>query len=330
MRHSCLISWSAVAATSLALLSQPAAAAEPSAKGVIPERTDLDAVAREAVQKLLNGKVLHFSNEDDGGDRFEFLLTLALPAKKGGRYASHYLIARDKESVAVVILSPKADPFAYVTGGFMAGFDPTDPGSLVIYPEGNPTLKIMADPTNGNFETELSFSRNAEKPVVLVDLDSVLQTALVKIERASYDLRRKALHLTTKSSELLAVFPDDEQDRTTPVRSLVVKSRAGVLIAVSNVRVGGERSPLFGHDRAAFERLGVPTRVLGEREAPTVPLFVPPSFGSDERERRGIERVRTLFPDVSKLIFRPPARPTPPGVSGKESVQSPESAPALR
>lgn len=142
----------------------------------------------------------------------------------------------------------------------MAGFDTSDPGRLVLYPEGNPTLEIAADPKKGSFVTELSFRRNAEEPKVPVDLDSVLQTALAKVEKVSYDLRRNTLRLTTEKSELLIVFPDAEQERMTPVRSLIVKSNAGAVIAISSVRVGGERSSVLGHDKAAFEKLGVPTR----------------------------------------------------------------------
>ena len=207
----------------------------------------------------------------------------------------------------------------------MAGFDPTRPGLLVLYTQGNPTLEIAADPKHGSLVTELSFRRKVGKPEVLVDLDSVLQTAVAKVEKVSYDLRRKSLRLTTENSELFIVFPDPAQEEVAPVRSLVVKSKSGAVIAISNIRVGGERSSALGHDKAEFDKLGVPTRVLGEKEAPTVPLFVPPTFGRDQREQQGIEKVRTLFPSLPKPTA-PATRPvnevraaTEPLIDGKSS-----------
>lgn len=60
------------------------------------------------MQKLLDRKALRFSSGSDGaGERFEFLLTVVVPANGDRRYATHCLIARDKDSVAVVVLSAK-------------------------------------------------------------------------------------------------------------------------------------------------------------------------------------------------------------------------------
>lgn len=256
-----------------------------------------DEGVREVLKGVLDRKILRLSTDPESvADRFEFLLTLIVPAKGGAAAASSYIVARDKDSVAALVLSPRGDPFAYATQGPMAGFDLTDPGRLMLYGTGAPKFVLTLGEEKDNLDLEFSFLRNAEAPEVLVDLEALVRGALENAERATYDRKRKRVHLATRKADILIALPLKEDEKEFGISDLVVKSKAGLVLAMSDIRTGGERSAILGREKAAFERLGLPTRTVGEKEAPRVPLFVPTGFGRRGKEQEAIKRLRTLFP----------------------------------
>lgn len=304
-----------------------ARAAEP-----VPGRADAagpvgeDAEAREVLDRLLESKALRLSTgKDSASDRFELALTLRLPAKDGRTYGSRYVVARDKDAVAALVLSLRGEPFAYATAGLLAGFDVTDPGSLVLCDEGAPKFVLSLNEDKENLDLELSFRKSAEAPEVTFDPEALLRGARKKATRVSYDREERLIRLETPKTVVVLALSPAEQGQGFGLRALTVKSKAGLSLSLA-VRTGGERSAILGFDRAAFERLGLPARTLGGKDVPKISLLVPPTFGNSEKERRAIDRVRELF---TKPRDPSPGRPgAPGGEGGGEKDRAPAGASA--
>ena len=245
-------------------------------------------------------KLLRLSMGGDGaGDRFEFLITLAIPGKDGRRHASRYLVARDGDEMAALVLSQRNSPFAYVTQGLMAGFDLAEPGTLILSGKGAPRFEFSLGEEGDNVDVELSFARNLERPQLRLELGPFLRAALENAKRMDFNAdRRMARFATEKSSMLVVLSPEGEAARF-GVSGVIMKTRPGLALSLSNVRVGGKRSAILGLKMNDFLRLGLPTRVAGNDDEPKVPLFVPPTFEKHAVERRAAEGLRELFPRIS-------------------------------
>ena len=265
---------------------------------------------------------LLFSNAPDGGpDRFELLLTIVLPFKGGGTLATNYVVARDKDDVAVLVLSASGAPYAYVTKGLFAGFDQADLGTLVLHDRGAPSLSVGVEPASNQFVLDLSYKAKAERADVRLDFDSVILAAAAKVERATLDDARHLIKVSTAKSVVGVFLPTDESVTGAPLRGLVMKSENGLAVAVSNIRTT-DRSAILGLDKAAFEKLGIPTRFAADGRAAVVPLVVPAGFGSNEKEKEGIKRLVALLPNARYDPVITPEEPLssepPPGGAGGE------------
>ena len=139
-------------------------------------------------------------------------------------------------------------------------------------------------------------------------MEQVLQAALSKLELATFDPRRKLLKLSTEKSITGVFLPLDDGQPDAPLRGIVIRSKGGPAIALSNIRLK-ERSSILGLDKAAFEKLGLPLRLADDNDPPKFPLLVPPAFGEHEKEKLGVERLIKLFPNVKYDPAVTPASP---------------------
>ena len=293
-----------VSAAALAALTA-FAAATPSRpgdgdKGPAELRAVTPDVRRTLEEAFADEKLMRLSTGDDGAaNRFEILVTLAVPGNDGRRHSSHYLVARDGDEAAALVLSPRGSPFAYATTGLMAGFDPAEPGRLILSGTGAPHFRLALGEEGDNVDVQLSFDRDLTRPQFRLELAPLLRGALENAKRMDFDREKRIARFATGRSSILVVLAREGGTARFRVNGLVVKSRAGHALSLSNVRVGGKRSTILGVSKEDFLRLGLPTRVVEGEERPQVPLFVPPHFDDDEDSRRAIERVRGLFPRFS-------------------------------
>ena len=308
----------------------PAATPPPSTAPVPVGPTEVEPRAKALLDQLLTDESLSLG----GDERFAFRLTMTVPVKGGSTHSSTFLVARDKDALAMLVVAADGSPYAFATNELFAGFSPTVPGRLIVCTRGAPTITLGGDEADGDFDVELSFSGKAEQAKVAVDLRSVIRTAAAKLLEARYDEKANALHLTTPNGDIWLPLVDERERDPFPIAGLIVRNRKGFSISVSNLTRQPRWPELLSISKAGIEKLGLPMHVLGEKEAPLVPLFVPPAFGRTEKERQASDRFRTLFPSLAAPATRPtdPATTTPvrdrarprsgQQVSGREVMQS--------
>ena len=286
--------------------TRPAPATAPAAS-----QPKLDSLVATAVREALGRGPLAFSTGAAGPERYEFMLTMVAPLKDGGEAVSNYAVARDGDEVAVLVLSSAGAPYAYATNGLLVGFDPTEPGRLLVYGDGGaPSVWLGVDAASKKFRSELSYRSKVQSAAVDVDVQPVLAAAIANLELATFDPRRRVVKLSTRNSIVGVFLPPDGEDAAAdaPLRGLIPRSKGGPGVALSNVRTR-ERSSILGRARVEFERLGIPVRVADDKAPPKFPLFVPPAFGRNDKEKQGIERMIKVFPDVR---FEPAVTPSSP------------------
>ena len=291
------------------ILSAPLYAADVVSATTAPtsRRAVGDAQAMALLEKLSNDKSLRLTGGPDSVfNNFEFVLTIAAPDKAGRLQATTFLVASDGEALAVLSLASDGSPYAFAKTGFFVGFSRTIPGRLIVCNRGAAGVLVGADEANGDFQLELFFSRKLPKPTLLVDLGSIIRTATAKLQEVRYDARENTLSLTTPNSEMRLALSGDAGGGNLPLAGMVLHASNGLLITVSDLTTEIRHPELFAVDKASVEKLGLPMHVLGEGEAARVPFFVPPTFGSREKEREAITRFRGLFPDLAVMKAAPP------------------------
>ena len=286
----------------------PAATPPPSTAPVPVGPTEVEPRAKALLDQLLLDESLSLR----GDERFAFRLTMTVPVKGGSTHSSTFLVARDKDALAMLVVAPDGSPYAFATNELFAGFSPTAPGRLIVCTRGAPAITLAGDEADGHFNIDLSFSGKAEQARVAVDLRSVIRTAAAKLLEARYDEKSNALHLTTPNGDIWLPLVDEREREPFPITGLIVRNRKGFSISVSDLTRQPRWPELLSIRKAGIEGLGLPMHVLGEKEAPLVPLFVPSAFRRTEKERRASDRFRTLFPSLPA----PNAAPATPRAGG--------------
>jgi hypothetical protein len=274
--------------------------------------TTVPAAVQEQLEGLLkDARRLSLSMKPDSfADRFEFVLTLMLPARGNSSEGSSYLIACDKDELAAAVFSARGQPFAYATTGFLGELDPT--GQFCVCEDGAPRFVFGLSNPGGQLEAELAFVRGVAHPSVEVDLGPFLQAARKKAVSGTWDAERRTIQLVTDKARISVVLPEHANDRTFPVQAVAIASNAGLVVVLSGIRTDRPRSPILGLDQAAFRRAGLGWRPLPQNRDVKLPLLVPLHFGETEPEERAIERLRDVLPEPPQ----PTTRSSPASASG--------------
>jgi hypothetical protein len=237
--------------------------------------------------------------EDSAADRFEFVLTLMIPAKEGLSDGSSYWVARDGKEMAAAVYSGRGEPYGYATKRFLGVLGPPATGTLSLLQAGSPRFVFAAARTGAGLESELSFVRDDDAPRVDVQLGPVLEGVLKKAVGGSFDAKTNSVRLLAEKSTVSIMLAKPHGQGSFPVEAIAIASKAGVAVILSDIRTGGERPRILGLKTTAFRETGLTIRQLDQRDA-KLPLLVPSTFGSSDAERQAIEKMRAILPSLPK------------------------------
>jgi hypothetical protein len=274
-------------------------------------RDDVGPGAREAIKNVLaDGKLLRLTMGDDGAaDCFRFMVTLVLKTNGNATVPTNYVVARDHHQMAAVVLSGRGDPYAYLTKGFMAGFDPMEPGQLLVNTDGNPRFVFELGKEN-DLDVELSFLHSIKQPELRIDLNEILRGAIANAGRADYDPQRRIVRMATESSSMLVALPPATAQGQFGIERLELHSRTGAIVVFPGITLGAPPPQIFNIDKGAFEAAGLKTREATQTEPGNVSLLVPRAFGTHPQESLAITRMKAMLPESMLSQKGPTTRPS--------------------
>jgi hypothetical protein len=249
----------------------------------------------EAVRALTDNPALHLSTEDRLTKHFHALVRIAFKTREGTRGTS-YLVQRDDERAAVLILSDQGLPFCYMTDGFLAIFNPDKAGQLLVYEGGSPSFTLASDREDGTASCELTFDSKAESARVTLDIAAILRACLKKARAVTLEASNGEIELKTERSLVSIEQAPQHNPHGFPLTGITIVGTAGDSVAAGPIGLDSQPAArLFGIDRRAVEQLDINCRQLSAEDAARLEVIVPPRFGRDAREKAAAERFMKLY-----------------------------------
>ena len=291
-------------ATSRGPASQPAEAAKP-AEAIKPP----PAVQR-VVDDLLASKVLRLSTDAGSPvDGFHFRFALRPPADVA-RPPTEVLVGRRKEKLGIVASSIATQlPFAYIRDGLMVRLDPERPGGLIAHEGGRASFTFGMGPDGpvGDF----GYTAEAGgKSGIVADPGAVLAGLTGRLAAAKYDEPSRTLQARTVrgagvrltlAGEAPAAHPaaqpapavDDAARYPIDMMAMVAPNGMGVILTA--VQLAPPPEAFVGATLDDVRKLGLPVRLLDDKEVGRVSLFPTADLGKNEPDREASRKLASLL-----------------------------------
>jgi hypothetical protein len=265
------------------------------------ERTDAPACEPlVAVQRLAEDHALCLSSDDRLAKRFHALIRIAFHARDGVR-ATGYLVQRDDQRVAVLMLSDDGLPFCYMSNGFLAAFNADKPGHLLVHEGGSPSCTLNCDVDTGRGSCNVGYASNGGPPRVLLDFPAILSACSKLAHDATLDRDKGEIVLKTRQATVSIELAPAQDAHGFPIKLLTMLGVARDSLAVGPIGLESEPAVnLMGIDRGVVDGLEIPYRRLTGEQASRLDVIVPPRFGTNQLEKQAAQRLMTLFPPRRK------------------------------
>jgi hypothetical protein len=253
--------------------------------------------AVETLKKLLADGHLRLSSDDRLAQHFHALVRIGFPSPDGTKkHGTTYLIHRDAERVAVLVLSDTALPYCYMTNGLAATFDPTQRGRVLAREQGNPTFVLSSDPAGTRFVCDVSYDTRAESASVVLDFSSLLAAPLANAKGVRLDRQAHSIEVSTEHAILSVELPEGDDRHGFPIKALAISGQGGDSLAAGPI--GTESAPaahILGITKEQIERAGLKVKTAGAEEAARFEAIVPADFGKDRNEKQAAQRLMGMF-----------------------------------
>lgn len=236
-----------------------AAAPQPAATLVLPNKQPAAALVVEPVSPKFDNRLLHFTAQGGVFDQFHLSVPIqALP--KRAIAASEVLVERDGESATILVRSARESlPYAYVVDGFLVQLDGDNPGGVIVASGVAADVVLRADRPGSNVMTEVVVAAAANKRID-VNVGSLIDQLQQRATGSSRDEAQNLIRYCDAQAGGRIVLAVDAPPDLPPVASYSVTESARLAVQVRDIQVGPSSLVLPRLSLALIERLGISIR----------------------------------------------------------------------
>lgn len=227
---------------------------------------------------------------------FKVAFTRTVAAGSGqttNRVTSILSVVVDQPRAAILVSTTNGLPYCFLADGFYAGFDPEQPGRLLVQSGGHALFRFSYHGDN-KIEVGLAFAPEIELPHSDIDLNlaGAFQVISSRANMIYTDKTTKAVMLTLDGGAVFAMnmLPPENPNPFGVARIKLENSRSAV--EIGDIALGKPGNVLLKINEEALRLSGVPCRNARKEEMKHLPLLVSPDFPRNEAERKAAERLR--------------------------------------
>lgn len=259
----------------------------------------------EIFNTLSKDPSLSFSH-DTGRRRFSFVISIGKTTGEDSDYLVHYFVAREENSLTVVMLAANGSPYAYSRTGLCAIVMPER--ELLLSPTCSPRVQLYMKDLPTRLAFELTFSSYLPHAEVRIDLPSILSAALkgAQSARVSHDGANHVVMLETTKHSLLSLSFSDASGTAESLKKVTMRSPVGFLTVLSNISFDPtfHSAPL---EQRAYDVFPIPRKKVPAGSLQLASPLPPSNFGMNSNDRKLIEAFRTLLPGLPDEKALPPS-----------------------
>jgi hypothetical protein len=260
-----------------------------------------DPKAVAAVTNLLREGNLRLSSDDRLTRHFRAMVRVGFKTRDGKTQGTTYLLHREEDRVAILLLSEEGLAYCLMTNGLVAAFDPAQPGRLLVHQGGNPSFSLGSDVLGARSLCDISYDTRAARASAMLDFSSLLSASLQKTTRARWDEKTRSAELKTDHAVVSVELSPLGDSHVFPIKNLTMLGTRGDSLAAGSISIEPRSAAkVLGVDKAKITAAGLQVKTVGTEEAARFQTTIPLDFGKNAREKAAAQQFLNLFFDDSK------------------------------
>jgi hypothetical protein len=256
--------------------------------------------AAEVLRGYAEDSNLRLSSDDRLTPHFHAMVRTAYQATPRQVAGTIYIVHRDGDRIAILLLSLAGFPYAFMTNGLLVVMDEEVPGRLLFHEGGNPSFVVKAGEASDRTICDISYGNRIEKPHLLLDLQSIL-AATQNQAISSKVLSAQGLEVKTKRGAASIETATGDSPYRFPIASIALTGSDGDSLAIGPIGTAHRPAAnVLGVSLEDVRSLNVPLKQIGNDEAPKFSMSVPEGFGHTSAEDGTGKQFLSVFYSHSK------------------------------